>query len=113
MLQIACERAQPTTASCAAPTGPGSGNGVYLQDTRDWYAVHKGSCNILMADGSVKSFQDLNGDGFLNPGFDIADGLTDLEVSGVGYADDRQEMATDQFFGGIFIDDAYFKGAFE
>ena len=115
MNQIACERTQPTTSSCAAPTGTSAsdGNGVYLQDTRDWYAVHKGSCNILMADGSVKSFQDLNADGFLNPGFDIADGLTDLEISGVGYADDRQEMATDQFFGGIFIDDAYFKGAFE
>ncbi len=113
MTQIACERAQPTTASCAAPTGPGSGNNIYLQDTRDWYAIHAGSCNILMADGSVKSFQDLNNDGFLNPGFDIADGLTDLEISGVGYADDRQEMPTDQFFGGIFLDDAYFKGAFE
>ena len=114
MTQIACERAQPTTASCAAPSGNATGgNNIYLQDTRDWYAIHKGSCNILMADGSVKSFQDLNADGFLNPGFDIADGLTDLEISGVGYADDRQEMATDQFFGGIFIDDAYFKGAFE
>ena len=114
MNQIACERAQATTASCQSPSGTSSGgNGVYLQDTRDWYAVHKGSCNILMADGSVKSFQDLNADGFLNPGFDIADGLTDLEISGVGYADDRLEMATDQFFGGIFIDDAYFKGAFE
>ncbi len=113
MLQIACERAQPTTASCASPTGSGSGNGVYLQDTRDWYAIHKGSCNILMADGSVKSFQDLNSDGFLNPGFDLADNMTELEISGVGYSDDRQEMSADQFFGGVFLDEAYFKGAFE
>ncbi len=113
MVQIACERAKPTTASCASPTGAGSGNNLYLQDTRDWYAIHKGSCNILMADGSVKSFQDLNGDGFLNPGFNVADNMTELEVSGVGYADNRQEMRNDQFFGGIFIDDAYFKGAFE
>ena len=66
-----------------------------------------------MADGSVKIFNDLNADGFLNPGFDIADNMTEAEISAVGYADDRQEMANDQFFGGIFLDDAYFKGAFE
>ena len=66
-----------------------------------------------MADGSVKSFQDLNSDGFLNPGFDLADNMTELEISGVGYSDDRQEMSADQFFGGVFLDEAYFKGAFE
>ena len=110
--QIACERSQPTTASCGAPSGT-SGNGIYLQDTRDWFAVHQGSCNILMADGSVKIFNDLNADGFLNPGFDVAENMTESEISAVGYADDRQEMATDQFFGGIFLDDSYFKGSFE
>ncbi|MGI9473211.1 MAG: DUF1559 domain-containing protein [Rubripirellula sp.] len=112
--QIACERGQPTTAGCDAPTGDiGGGNNVYLQDTRDWFAVHQGSTNILMADGSVKIFTDLNSDGFLNPGFDIADDLTEGEISAVGYADDRQEMTADQFFGGVFLEDAYFKGAFE
>ena len=112
--QVACERGAPTTAGCDAPTGNSTGgNNVYLQDTRDWFAVHQGSCNILMADGSVKIFNDLNADGFLNPGFDIADDMNEVEISAVGYADDRQEMATDQFFGGVFLNDAYFKGAFE
>ncbi len=111
--QLACERNEPTTSACAAPTGSAaSGNGVYLQDTRDWYAVHQGSCNILMADGGVRTFTDVNGDGFLNPGFGVT-GLTEDEVSLVGYADDTLEMPRDRFFGGIFINDMYFKGTFE
>jgi prepilin-type N-terminal cleavage/methylation domain-containing protein/prepilin-type processing-associated H-X9-DG protein len=44
---------------------------VLLQDTRDWYAIHTGSVNILMADGSVQQFSDQNGDGYLNPGFPV------------------------------------------
>ncbi|MGB7342898.1 MAG: DUF1559 domain-containing protein [Pirellulaceae bacterium] len=111
--QLACERSEPTTSACAAPTGSASsGNGVYLQDTRDWFAVHQGSCNILMADGGVRVFTDINRDGFLNPGFGVT-GLTDDEVSQVGYADDTLEMARDRFFAGIFINDMYFKGTFE
>ena len=111
--QIACERGEPTTAGCAAPTGSAtSGNGIYLQDTRDWFAVHQGSANILMADGSVKIFYDNNSDGFLNPGFAVT-GLTATTVDAVGYADSTLEMARDDFFAGIFIDDTYFKGIFE
>jgi prepilin-type processing-associated H-X9-DG protein len=29
----------------------------------------KGGCNVLMGDGSIRTFYDQNGDGFLNPGF--------------------------------------------
>ena len=110
--QVACERGEPTTQACAAPTGP-SGNNLYLQDTRDWFAVHQGSCNILMADGGVRIFSDSNADGFLNPGFQVSGLTTDIEVSQVGYADDKLEMPRDRFFAGIFLDDAYFKGTFE
>ncbi len=111
--QLACERNEPTTSACNAPTGnASSGNGVYLQDTRDWFAVHAGSCNILMADGGVRIFSDTNRDGFLNPGFGVT-GLTDDEISAVGYADDTLEMPRDRFFAGIFINDMYFKGTFE
>ncbi|MEL6106239.1 MAG: DUF1559 domain-containing protein [Planctomycetota bacterium] len=115
--QLDCERGEPTTAGCSDPRGTGVGgaaspNGVYLQDTRDWYAIHQGACNILMADGSVKIFYDINADGFLNPGFDVT-GLTPATVDGVGYADDILEMSKDQFFAGIFINDLYFKGVFE
>lgn len=117
--QLTCERGQPTTSACAAPQGTAiaagqaaTGYGVYLQDTRDWFALHQGSANILMADGSVKTFYDINGDGFLNPGFGVT-GLSETEVDAVGYKDETPEMTRDQFFAGIFLNDMYFKGIFE
>jgi prepilin-type N-terminal cleavage/methylation domain-containing protein/prepilin-type processing-associated H-X9-DG protein len=112
--QLTCERNEPTTAACPAPTGSSAtgANGVYLQDTRDWFAVHQGACNILMGDGSVKIFYDQNADFFLNPGFGV-NGLTDANVDAVGYADDTLEMSKDQFFAGLFLNDLYFKGIFE
>ena len=111
--ELACERGEATTAACDAPTGTAtSGNNLYLQDTRDWFAIHQGSCNILMGDGSVKIFYDENADGFLNPGFAVS-GLTKTTVDSVGYADDTLEMARDQFFAGLFLNDMYFKGIFE
>lgn len=42
----------------------------FLQDTSNYASIHPGKvCNILMADGSVKKFRDLNGDQLLDPGF--------------------------------------------
>ncbi len=75
-VEINCERGEATTANCNPPlsaTTVGSGDAgiTYLQDTRDWFAIHSGGCNILMGDGSVKLFNDDNGDGYLNPGFPI------------------------------------------
>ncbi len=88
-----------------SPTGPG--NGAYLQDTRDWYTVHGGgknsSCNILMADGSVKEFSDLNNDKFLNPGFAIPENLTDAEYATIGYRDSKVELPPTQIFNGVFL----------
>ena len=39
------------------------------QDYRGMAPVHNGVVNVLMADGSVRSIQDNNGDGFINNGF--------------------------------------------
>jgi len=111
-LQRQCERGNATTAACAAPTGNG-GNGIYLQDTRDWFAIHAKGANILMADGSVKTFSDSDGDGYLNPGFPVPNTLTEAEVLQVGYAGSTVEMTKDQFFAGIFLDESVFKGVFE
>ena len=36
-----------------------------------WRPVHNGNCNVLFADGSIRSFKDKNGDGYLNPGFTV------------------------------------------
>jgi prepilin-type N-terminal cleavage/methylation domain-containing protein/prepilin-type processing-associated H-X9-DG protein len=40
-----------------------------LQDYRNFGAVHGDSCNVLCADGSVRSFSDESGDTYLNNGF--------------------------------------------
>lgn len=121
-----CERGEATTASCGLPTGANTAAALvdgglnYLQDTRDWYAVHSGAANILMADGSVKTVFDTNADGYFNPGFPIgvdASGaftaLTDDQISRVGYSDATVEMSPTEYFNGMFLDDQYFKGRFE
>ncbi len=45
-----------------------------LQDYRKLAPIHKNSCNVVMADGSVQSFFDKNKDGYLNNGFPKGDG---------------------------------------
>lgn len=95
----------------------GSGDGIiWLQDTRDWFAVHGAgsagkSCNILMADGSVKVFRDANGDGYLNPGFQPSGTGFD---AGDGYLDGTVELSPTQNYTGIDIaPSGTTKGSFE
>ncbi|CAK9114877.1 Putative major pilin subunit, partial [Durusdinium trenchii] len=91
----------------------GSGdNTIWLQDTRDWMALHGGgaklNCNLLMADGSVINVIDENGDSFLNPGFQ---GSFD---SGDGYLDGTVELTPTQCYSGASIERfATIKGSFE
>ena len=124
-----CERGEATTNGCPLPiaataiSSPGATQQMYMQDTRDWFAVHDGSVNILMGDGSIKTFKDVDGDNYLNPGFPVglqADGvtavsppLTEDDIVSVGYSSDAVEMGKTDFFSGVFISDTYFKGAFE
>jgi prepilin-type N-terminal cleavage/methylation domain-containing protein/prepilin-type processing-associated H-X9-DG protein len=84
---------------------PATGSGTYLQDTRDFFALHggrSGSCNILMADGSVKTFYDTNGDKFLNPGFPVPQ-LTAAETLLCGYSDGTIELPPGEIFNGCFL----------
>ncbi|WP_146528657.1 DUF1559 family PulG-like putative transporter [Novipirellula artificiosorum] len=116
--QMVCEKGQPTITRCfdfpngVGPTGKG-GNNLYLQDTRDWFALHGGIANILMADGAVKQFYDgNNGDGYLNPGFQFPNGVSpNPQIS--GYADNEVEIAPNEMFNGLFIDEMMMKGTFE
>jgi prepilin-type N-terminal cleavage/methylation domain-containing protein/prepilin-type processing-associated H-X9-DG protein len=86
---------------------PTEASTTYLQDTRDWFAVHgggtKGSCNILMADGSVKTFYDNNGDKFLNPGFPILGTLTPADYLEIGYRDGSIDLPPGEIFSGFFL----------
>lgn len=116
--QMKCEAEK----SCGKPgTGTAatgvSDNGTYLQDTRDWSALHGGSkggsANILMADGSVKTFSDLNGDGFLNPGFTIDPLAAGFDGSRVGYTDSTVELPPTEMFNGVFVGSRGNKGIFE
>jgi prepilin-type N-terminal cleavage/methylation domain-containing protein/prepilin-type processing-associated H-X9-DG protein len=99
------------------PVDGEAGSRTYLQDTRDWYAVHgggqKSSCNILMADGSVKLFQDQNGDKFLNPGFPVPTGLTEAQYGRVGYRDNVIELPPTEIFSGVFLQNMEKRSRFE
>lgn len=69
--------------------GPSGWWGVWakgvLQNYSGFAAVHRNSCNILMGDGRVISFDDTNRDGSLNNGFaamavnDFADGEIEVD----------------------------------
>ncbi len=79
----------------------------YFQDTRDWFALHGGQkggvLNVLFADGSVRSFNDTNGDKFINPGFNVPTTLTDAEIASVGYTGGEAEVLMGQMWNGVGI----------
>ncbi|QDU36737.1 putative major pilin subunit [Maioricimonas rarisocia] len=105
----------PAPQGAAGNTSHGGTDGLlYLQDTRDWYAIHGAgrtlSANILFADGSVKTFRDTNRDGFLNPGFPV-----EADVAGIndGYLDNSVELEPFECFSGPDISRSALKGNFE
>lgn len=62
----------PAGTSREGPTGwLKTWNYDTLQDYRGISTHHNGRCFVLMADGSVKAFVDLNGDQFINNGFPV------------------------------------------
>ncbi|MBL8813368.1 MAG: DUF1559 domain-containing protein [Planctomycetaceae bacterium] len=76
-----------------------TGTTYFMQDTRDWYAVHGKSCNLLMADGSVKVLIDINGDGYFNPGFDA----TGFTAADDGYTQGPCEISSFEVFCGTWL----------
>ncbi len=75
-----------------------------LQDTRDWYAWHTKSVNLVFADGSVRSVEDVNGDGYINPGF-VVDGSA--TAASTGYLSSETEVNPWEMFPGVLM-----KGSF-
>lgn len=92
---------------------PTTANSTYLQDTRDWYAVHAGTLNVLMADGSIKEFSDSDDDKFLNPGFPIDEALTEDDYAAIGYRHPDVELPQAEIFSGVFLMDLSKHGVFE
>jgi prepilin-type processing-associated H-X9-DG protein len=90
-------------SSASGPPPASASGGGWLQDTRDWFCVHRGSCNILMADGSVKTFIDQDGDLYLNPGFPVPSGLSETDYKKIGYKSDKVELHPTRCFSGIFL----------
>jgi prepilin-type processing-associated H-X9-DG protein len=83
---------------------------VGLQDCRALHCYHSGSCNILMADGSVREFGDADGDGLLNPGFPIDDArfvtirADTREIPSGGFTGPAEDLPRQDVFSGLFID---------
>lgn len=87
---VAAATMQPPTFPKGTPqTGPNGWWGVWnkqvLQDYRRFAPLHRGVCNVLFADGSVRGLRDANGDGVLNNGFPAS--------ASTGFADNNIEIA--------------------
>lgn len=98
-VQVAAER----VGSFAPPTGP-RGNSRYLQDTRHWRAIHGGTLNVAMCDGSVISLTDRNGDGYVNPGFVQPSSAASRRI---GYAMGPSECDPFEFYSGTATEPPY------
>lgn len=117
-VDISAQQACEASPGGCGPATPGAAPaGAWLQDTRDWYAVHGSGktahLNVLMADGSVKQFNDTNGDKFLNPGFPVPNNLTDAQYQAIGYRDGVVELPRTAIFSGVFLQDFGKVGKFE
>jgi prepilin-type N-terminal cleavage/methylation domain-containing protein/prepilin-type processing-associated H-X9-DG protein len=74
-----------------------------LQDTRDMGPVHAGNCNVLFADGSIRTFKDQNKDGYLNPGFQVSGSATTTQLDKIGYRDGIVELDPQLIFNGVLL----------
>jgi prepilin-type N-terminal cleavage/methylation domain-containing protein len=102
--------------------GYGGKDGILvLQDTRDFQAIHGSGkskqLNILFADTAVKGLIDLNGDGYINPGFPVTPTANpskeerDALATTTGYEANRCEAAPAEFYNGPVLDYSLIKKA--
>ena len=84
--------------------------GLVLQDTRDWFAYHTKSVNVVFADGSVRALEDTNGDGFVNPGFGVDSSAT---FQTTGYTSSEVEVNPFDMYSGVLLKGTFPTKAFE
>ena len=93
--------------SAANPPSPVLGSAYALHDTRGWAAYHRDGwykqLNLLMADGSVKSLPDVNGDGYLNPGFPVPSSLSPRDYVKTKYRDSTVELPRNEVWSGLLL----------
>jgi prepilin-type N-terminal cleavage/methylation domain-containing protein len=116
--QMDCEQLPGGCPEASSANVGTNGGSFWLQDTRDWWANHgsgkNGSLNLLMADGTVRVFNDLNGDKFLNPGFPVPKDDPSVNYAAIGYTDNTVELPRNRIFSGVFLtNDAKKSGIFE
>lgn len=87
------------------------GDATYRQDTRDMYAYHSKAMNAVFADGSVRSFSDENGDGFINPGFGVD--AAKANIATTGYTSPEVEVSSFEWYTGVFLQGEYLIKKFE
>ena len=85
--------------------------GQILQDTRDWFAYHSKTLNLVFADGSVRSLEDVNGDGFINPGFAVDGGSATFAAT--GYLSPETEVNPWEMFPGVLLKGSFPTKSFE
>jgi prepilin-type N-terminal cleavage/methylation domain-containing protein/prepilin-type processing-associated H-X9-DG protein len=88
----------------------------YFQDTRGWAATHRNIANVLMADGSVKTLTDLNGDSYFNPGYttphyspscpgENAPAAQTYNSESAGYSSELREIEAFHVYSGVWLAD--------
>lgn len=78
---------------------------VYMQDTRDFFAWHQKTVNVAFADGSVRAVEDLNGDGYINPGFGIDPSIATFQNT--GYTSSECEVNPWDMFPGVLLNGSF------
>ena len=84
----------PTFSGAPKSTWWAVWNDGTLQDYRQFGVVHRDTCNILFADGSVRPFTDTNKDDILNNGFPATG----------GFSTDQVELDSDDIFSRHSVD---------
>ena len=95
---------------------------LVLQDTRDWFAWHNGYINVVFMDGSVRALEDVNGDGYINPGFAATglvtsasgfDSVAAAQSAMVGYQDSECEVNPWELYSGTILNEGVATKSFE